>query len=59
MTAPTLDYLLALAMREREKHAWRMIETGAEQSQEWGEAEMVVKELLTLRQRAAGSPQRR
>jgi hypothetical protein len=52
MTAPTLDYLLALAIREREKHAWRMIETGAEQSQEWGEAEMVVKELLTLRQRA-------
>ena len=53
MSGATLDYLLALAIREREKHAWRMIETGAEQSKEWGEAALVVKELLELRQRAA------
>jgi len=53
MTKPTIDYLLALAIREREKHAWQMIETGAEQSKEWGEAAMVVKELLEMRQRAA------
>ena len=48
MTKPTIDYLLALAIREREKHAWQMIETGAEQSKEWGEAALVVKELLAL-----------
>lgn len=53
MTRGTLDYLLALAIREREKHAWQMIETGAEQSKEWGEAALVVKELLEMRQRAA------
>jgi hypothetical protein len=55
MTAPTLNYLLALAIREREKHAWRMIETGAEQSQEWGEAAAVVRELLELK---GGTPRR-
>jgi hypothetical protein len=48
MTRPTLDYLLVLAIREREKHAWQMIETGAEQSKEWGEAALVVKELMAL-----------
>lgn len=48
MSGATMDYLLTLAIREREKYAWQMIETGAEQSKEWGEAALVVKELLAL-----------
>ena len=54
MTTATLDYLLRLALADRDKHARRMIEAGEEGPDEvWGEAAAAVKELLEMSQRAA------
>jgi len=52
MTPATLDYLLRLAMADRDKHARNMVESGTP-SPAWGEAAAAVKELLEMRQRAA------
>jgi len=52
MTKPTLEYLLRLALADRDQHARHMIESGTP-SPAWGEAAAAVKELLEMRQRAA------
>ena len=50
MTPATLDYLLRLALTDRDQHAQRMIEAGEEGPDEvWGEASAAVKELLEMR----------
>lgn len=48
MTTPTLNYLLRLAMRERDIHAKAIVNAGGDCSQckDWGEAQAAVKELL-------------
>lgn len=46
MTRATRDYLLFLALRERDQHATRLIDTGEEYSPEWGQAAAAVRELL-------------
>lgn len=51
MTNSTLEYLLRLALADRDQHARHMIESG-EPSPAWGEAAAAVKELLEMRQRA-------
>ena len=50
MTPATLDYLLRLALADRDQHARRMIKAGEEGPDEaWGEAAAAVKELLEMR----------
>lgn len=46
MTRATRDYLLFLALRERDQHAARLIDTGEEYSPEWGQAAAAVREVL-------------
>ena len=53
MTRATLDYLLRLAMADRDKLAEYLIWRGESHSPAWGEAAAAVKELLEMRQRAA------
>ncbi len=53
MTRTTLDYLLRLALREKENAALSLLVTHEGTSKAYGEAAAAVKELLTLRQRAA------
>lgn len=52
MTPATLDYLLRLAMADRDKLAREMVESDTYHSDLWGEA-AAVRELLEYRQRAA------
>ena len=52
MTPATLDYLLRLAIQDRDEAARRMVESG-EPCPAWGEAAAAVRELLEMRQRAA------
>ena len=50
MTPATLNYLLRLALADRDQHARRMIKAGEEGPDEaWGEAAAAVKELLEMR----------
>ena len=52
MSGETLDYLLRLAMADRDARA--LASLGEDRmSPEWGEAAAAVRELLILRQRAA------
>ena len=53
MTPATLDYLLRLAIEDRDKLAEYLVHRGESHSVEWGEAAAAVKELLEMRQRAA------
>lgn len=53
MTPATLDYLLRLAIEERDKLAREMVQLDTFHSDLWGEAAAAVKELLEMRQRAA------
>jgi hypothetical protein len=55
MTKPTLEYLLRLAIADRDKHAAALIGNGDTfgHGAAWGEAAAAVKELLEMRQRAA------
>ena len=54
MTPQTLQYLLTLAIRERDTEATRMIAAGEETSVAYGEAAFAVREILdALTQRAA------
>jgi len=53
MTTATLDYLLRIAIAHRETLAHQMIRSGEDNCPAWVEAAAAVKELLTLRQRAA------
>lgn len=49
MTRATRDYLLFLALRERDQRAARLIDTGEEYSPEWGQAAAAVRELLEVK----------
>ena len=46
MTRATIDYLLRLAIEERDKLAEYLVHRGESNSAEWGEAAAAVKELL-------------
>ena len=49
MTTATLEYLLRLAMADRDKLAEYLIWRGESYSPAWGEASAAVKELLEMR----------
>jgi hypothetical protein len=51
MTTPTKDYLLRLAIADRDKLARAMVDGSV--SPAWGEAAAAVRELLEMRQWAA------
>ena len=59
MTPATMDYLLRIAIDDRDKLALEMVQSDTLHSDLWGEAAAAVKELLEYRQRAAEGPQRR
>lgn len=48
MTTPTLDYLLRLAIADRDALALKMMESDDRPSPTWGEAAAAVKELLEM-----------
>ncbi len=48
MSGATIDYLLRLALADRDRHARHMIESGTP-SPAWGEAAAAVKELLEMK----------
>lgn len=58
MTQQTINYLLRLAIADRDQHAQRMIEAGEENCPAWGEASAAVKELLDLQTNTATFSQR-
>lgn len=48
MTRETLDYLLRLAIADRDNHARAQIHSGEPRSAAWGQAAAAVRELLEL-----------
>lgn len=55
MTPATRDYLLSIAIRDRDAAAAQLISIGAEQSPEYGQAAAAVRELLELPTTAAAA----
>lgn len=49
MTPATLDYLLRLALADRDKLAREMVQSDTLHSDLWGEAAAAVKELLEMK----------
>lgn len=55
MTPATRDYLLVLALRDRDQHAELLIASGAAYSPGWGQAAAAVRELLEMKLKGGGA----